>query len=155
MARNINVISMFPDDDTDKEVFLQAAGKSYSGKERHVSLYWINRDQGMLFVEHVLQLIGAPGNYHWENMARFRDRDAGWKDTIYPLGRYTREQRDQIVKLAGLVEYNPSSTVNSCRAWMRDLLEAMTEDPIVSLDRNIFEQVDEQVPLAKRRPEVV
>ncbi len=37
-----NVYNIRPDDESDEEVFIKAAGSSYNGVERHVLMYWDN-----------------------------------------------------------------------------------------------------------------
>ncbi|THH07839.1 hypothetical protein EW146_g9187 [Bondarzewia mesenterica] len=153
---NINVLSAYPDNNDTKEVFLQASGKNYSGTgQRHVLLCWENLHDQRNFVMQVIQLIGIPGAYQWENVAKFRNKRTFLSgNDVYPMGSFTRDQRDRIIELAGMVEFESTSTVNTCRVWMRDLLEAMMNDATVSLSQIKFNEIDKGVPLLKRQPEV-
>ncbi|KAA1470929.1 hypothetical protein DENSPDRAFT_80744 [Dentipellis sp. KUC8613] len=152
-VKQINVVSVYPDNQDTKEVFLQAAGTHYSGSERHVLLYWTNYIKKPMIVAHITQLLGIPGAYHWENAATLQDYDTFLHHDTYSLGEYSRAQRDRIIELAEHLDFVPTSTVNSCRTWMRDLLDAMVKDPDVALDPDIFSMIDEEVPLLVRRPE--
>ncbi|KAI0032368.1 hypothetical protein K488DRAFT_85911 [Vararia minispora EC-137] len=152
---DMNVLHIFPDNDRPKDVFVQANGKT-SGASRHVSLFWVNRDDGRLFIVQVLQLVGIPGKYHWENAARMRSRrSAGTQEVndIYALGMFSRVQRDRIISLASQVRFESASTVNNCQVWLRDLLEAMMRDPDVALPQSTFDELDRGISLLKRRPE--
>jgi hypothetical protein len=68
------------------------------------------------------------------------------------LGEFTRAQRNRILELARKVKFERKSVVNSCRVWTRDLLEAMVEERLIG--QAMFEDVDEKVPLLRRKPEV-
>ncbi|KAI0032373.1 hypothetical protein K488DRAFT_78515 [Vararia minispora EC-137] len=154
---NNNVLHMFPDNNQPKEVYLQANGKDRSGAvARHVSLFWINRDDARLFITQIIHLIGIPGRYHWENVAKMRDPrtvQTQQRHDIYWLGTFSRAQRDRIIQVAGSIYFEPSSTVNDCRVWMRDLLDAMTKDPSLALPQSTFMELDRSIPLCRRRPE--
>ncbi|THH15670.1 hypothetical protein EW146_g4840 [Bondarzewia mesenterica] len=153
---NINVLSVYLDNNDKKEVFLQASGKNYSGTgQRHVLLCWKNLHDHRNLVMQIIQWIGIPGAYQWQNVARFRNMYTFISgNDIYPLGFFTRGQRDRIIELAGMVEFDRTSTVNTCRVWMRDLLEAMTNDAVVSLSQIKFNEINKGVPLLKRQTEV-
>ncbi|THH32389.1 hypothetical protein EUX98_g1812 [Antrodiella citrinella] len=144
-----DVYDSFPDDDKVKIVQLQAAGLSYSGVgDRHVVIQWYNATN----VTQLIQLSGNPGNYAFYSPWGRSEPAFKLNDTFYTLGEFTRAQRDIILVLADAVRFEKSSTVNSCRTWTRDLLEAMVQDGLLS--QEIFDKIDQEVPLLKRRPEV-
>ncbi|KAF9512263.1 hypothetical protein BS47DRAFT_1088570 [Hydnum rufescens UP504] len=146
-----DVYPQHPDDNTVKEVRLQAAGMSYPGYgDRHVLLEWTNRvdDKGQI-VTQILQLTGQSGNYsYYAPVAKYRSASSRERNAFYSLGSFTRVQRDQILMLAKSVQFSKSSTTNGCRVWTRDLLEAMVEAKLISVAK--FKEFDEGVPLVKR-----
>ena len=145
----------FPDDDSEKEIRLEAVGKKRAGPndDRHVCLFWTNGVVGEGHDEaqcvQVLHLTGGPGAYaFYTRQTRLQDPATQEQDTFYVLGRYTRAQREQILELAGRVSYDRHSWVNGCRVWMRDLLEAMVDAGL--LQKPTFEYLDSEIPLKKR-----
>ncbi|KAI0050515.1 hypothetical protein FA95DRAFT_604502 [Auriscalpium vulgare] len=154
---NVNVLSVFRDSDTAKEVFLQANGKAYAtdgGPGRHVFLHWDNSlpvTKGM-FVSQIVQLIGIPGRWTWESVAHMQDRADLAQHTQFSLGTFSRAQRDRILALAEGIAYDPESVVNTCRVWMRELLEAMVKEGLLAQEK--MDEIDGAVPLLRRRPEV-
>lgn len=148
----------FPDDNSVKEIHLEADGKKRPGPkdDRHVLLCWTNGTVGegndeALYTQ-VIHLTGGPGTYaFYTPQVKLQHRSAREKNTLYSLGRFTRAQRDRILVLAGSVKFERHSWVNGCRVWTRDLLEAMLD--IGLLQRGVFDFVDTDVPLNKRLPE--
>jgi hypothetical protein len=145
----------YPDNDETKEIFLQADGLEISDPEdRHVLLHWVNGNDdetGSRYMQ-IVHLTGGPGNYHFhpEQVKKHSD-DSLEKNTSYNLGCYGRAQRDQVLKLAKAVGFNPKSRVNSCRTWTRDLLLEMVNNDLLPLET--FNLVDKGVPLKERVPE--
>ncbi|KAM5531433.1 hypothetical protein V8D89_014890 [Ganoderma adspersum] len=145
----------FPDDDSEKEIRLEAVGKKRAGPndDRHVCLCWTD---GMLgegddaaLCTQVIHLTGGPGAYaFYTPQTRLDSSISRDQNTFYTLGRYTRAQREQILELASRVSYDRRSWVNGCRVWMRDLLEAMVNAGL--LQKPIFEYLDSEIPLKKR-----
>ena len=142
----------YPDDNTTKEVVLQADGLVVVNPEdRHVLIHWTNGTdaEGRRYTQ-IIHLTGGPGNYSFHTpQVKMHSEEA---DTFYPLGRYTRAQRDQIIALAKAVNFDKKSYVNNCRAWMRDLLEAMVNTDLLS--KAEFDRIDGSVPLIKRVAEI-
>ncbi|PBK61149.1 hypothetical protein ARMSODRAFT_965160 [Armillaria solidipes] len=152
--RNItpNVYNICPDDESDKEVFIEAAGSSYNGVERHVLMYWDNGTLNQARVVQVIKIVGIPGDYTFKPPVARLHRPMQDPDTSFFLGEFNREERDIILELARKVKFDERSTRNGCRIWLRDLLEAMIHEGFISDEA--FEVIDQEVPLVKRRPEV-
>ncbi|VDB82675.1 unnamed protein product [Peniophora sp. CBMAI 1063] len=145
-----------PDDDSVKNVFLQADGKTTAaeGEDRHVLIYWENGTGTHASNKHIqiLQLSGGPGNYaFYPDMLISQSEAERARNTYYELGQYTRAQRDKIKRLAGDVVYLKSSRINSCRTWTRDLFELMVAANLITQEQ--FDLMDADVPLRKRLPE--
>ncbi|PIL34491.1 hypothetical protein GSI_03268 [Ganoderma sinense ZZ0214-1] len=140
----------FPDDESVKLIELQAAGlyPPVAG-DRHVLLRWFNGMEGSHTYTQVIHLTGGPGNYAFLTPSIKRHSEESRRlNTFYPLGLYTRAQRDQIISLASSIRFNRRSTVNDCLVWMRDLLEAMVA--VGLLHKATFDVLDAQIPLKKR-----
>ena len=141
----------YPDDDRTKEVELQADGLVVlNPDDRHVLLRWTNGvdAEGRVYAQ-IIHLSGGPGNYNFHTpQVRIHSEASRGANTCYPLGQYTRAQRDQIVALAKAVDFERRSRVNNCQAWMRDLLEAMVGANLLS--KAEFDKIDVSVPLIKR-----
>lgn len=71
--------------------------------------------------------------------------------TQYYLGNFTREERQLLLHLAEGVHFDKTSVINGCRVWMRELLEAMVKENLIS--EETFEIIAIEVPLPKRLPE--
>ncbi|KZT01454.1 uncharacterized protein LAESUDRAFT_707385 [Laetiporus sulphureus 93-53] len=146
----------YPDDDSTKEVVLQADGLQHAGTgDRHVLMRWLNKMDGDgAHITQIVQLTGGPGNYNFFTpVVKKQSENSRNSNTFYSLGQYTRVQRDQIITLAKAVQYDKRSRVNSCRTWTRDLLEAMVKAGLLSQTK--FEEIDTGVPLRKRVPELL
>lgn len=143
----------FPDDNSTKLVELQAAGKfPPASGDRHVLLRWTNAEQGPYKYTQVVHLTGGPGNYAFYTPSVKRHSEASrQQNSFYPLGYYTRAQRDQIIYLASSIQFNKYSKVNDCLVWMRDLLSAMVA--VGLLQKATFDILDAQIPLKRRVPE--
>ena len=141
----------YPDDNSTKEVELQADGlvTAYTG-DRHVLLRWTNGTdaEGRVYVQ-IIHLSGGPGNYNFHTpQVKVHSEASRGANACYPLGQYTRAQRDQIIALAKAGDFDRRSRVNNCRTWMRDLLEAMVGANILSKAES--DKIDVDVPLIKR-----
>ncbi|KAI5986695.1 hypothetical protein F5J12DRAFT_577002 [Pisolithus orientalis] len=147
--------NQYPDNDTTKEIVLQADGLvAENPDDRHVLLQWTNGVdlEGNSYTQ-IIHLTGGPGNYQFHTPQVKIDSDRSTQgNTSYVLGQYTRAQRDQIIALAKAVKFNKKSRVNNCQTWMRDLLEAMVNNGLLSSE--IFKKLDAGVPLKKRVPEL-
>ena len=144
----------YPDDDSTKEVVLEADGLvTATTGDRHVLLRWINgTDAGGRRYAQIIHLTGGPGNYSFHTpQVKMHSEESRTANTCYVLGQYARAQRDQIVALAKAVRFHRKSYVNSCRTWTREVLEAMVGADLLSRDK--FDEIDADVPLLKRVPE--
>ncbi|KAI0079412.1 hypothetical protein K474DRAFT_1617748 [Panus rudis PR-1116 ss-1] len=155
-AARYGIANQYPDDDSTKEVLLQADGLEFAGiGDRHVLICWANgedSDNGTR-ISQIVQLSGGPGNYNFYTPSVQKQSLQSLKHhTFYSLGHYTRDQRDQIIALAKAIKYDKKSRVNSCRTWTRDLLEAMVNAGMLS--QTIFDEIDASVPLKRRVPEI-
>ncbi|KAG7088439.1 hypothetical protein E1B28_012431 [Marasmius oreades] len=141
----------YPDDDSTKQVVLQADGlKAANPDDRHVLIHWTNGTDasGNRYTE-VVHLTGGEGNYGFYTPQVKRHSDESLKlDTFYVLGHYTRAQRNQTITLAKAVQFNKTSRINNCQTWMRDLLEAMVKGGLLSEAE--FNKIDSGVPLKRR-----
>ena len=140
-----------PDDDSTKEVEFQADGLVVlNPDDRHVLLRWTNGTdaEGRVYTQ-IVHLSGGPGNYNFHTpQVRIHSEASRGANTCYPLGKYTRAQRDQIVALAKAVNFDKRSRVNNCQVWIRDLLEAMVGANLLS--KAEFDKIDVSVPLIER-----
>ncbi|TFK58437.1 hypothetical protein BDN72DRAFT_890428 [Pluteus cervinus] len=131
-----------PDDDSVKEVWIQAAGLVYSGVvDRHVMLWWLNGtyevESDVMPTTQVVQLTGNTGNYHYYcPVVKKRSRGSATSNQQWSL----------------TVQFTKTSTVNDCRVWTRDLLEAMVSAGLLSAE--VFTTIDQEAPLVRRQPEV-
>jgi len=145
----------YPDDDSTKEIVLQADGLVTAGPsaDRHVLLRWTNGiDESGRHYTQIIQLTGGPGNYNFYTpQVEGNLAESVTSNTFYELGQYTRAQRDKIITLAKAVNFDKRSRVNGCRVWTRDLLVAMIGAKLLSEDK--FNEIDVDVPLKKRVPE--
>jgi hypothetical protein len=149
-----NVYGVYPDDERVKDVFLQAAGQTYSGiGDRHVLLWWSNGIAGDgENVTQVVQLTGQAGNYsYYAPVAKVRSQNSTANNSQMLLGKFTRVQRDQLLNLAKNIKFEKQSTVNGCRVWTRDLLGAMVGAGLMS--QEVFADVGTKVPLVARKAE--
>ena len=144
----------YKDNDEAKNIFLQAWGlePEYNDPNtRHVLLRWMNGEDeiGTRYTQ-IIHLTGHPGN-RWEFhsiQVKAQSNDSLKRNTFYDLGSYSRAQRDRILGLADAVRFKPVSSVNNCQTWMRDLLEAMVDDDLLSLEK--FKEYEKEIPLKKR-----
>jgi hypothetical protein len=95
----------YPDDNSDKEVYVEAAGLTYNEyQDRHVLLRWFNRTPQALNDNGIMQLIQLTeqaGNYaYYSPVAKIRSLESGTANKTWLLGTYTRAQRDEILRLA-------------------------------------------------------
>ena len=140
----------YPDDDSMKEVVLEADGLvALNPDDRHVLLRWTNAIADGNRYTQIIHLTGGPGNYNFYTpQVKIHSKQSLQANAIYELGEYTCPQRDQIIALARAVSFSRWSRVNSCRTWMRDLLEAMVGANLLS--KTEFDKIDVDIPLKKR-----
>ncbi|KIK03734.1 hypothetical protein K443DRAFT_94713, partial [Laccaria amethystina LaAM-08-1] len=119
----------YSDNDIEKEVFLQAAGLSYSGTgDGHVLIWWSNASASDP-TSQVIQPTSQAGNYSYSQSPSAPQL-------------FARAQRDQVL---GFIR---SSVVNGCRVWTRDLFAGMVEVGLML--QEVFDDANRGVPLAKR-----
>ncbi|KAJ3843547.1 hypothetical protein F5878DRAFT_262395 [Lentinula raphanica] len=127
-----NYYEFIPDDDTEKDVYLQAHGHNFDGRERHVVIHWVNGTLADNPVTQIVQLSGIRGRFVFDS--------------------FTRGERQLLLRLADEIEFDKTSVVNGCRVWMRELLLALVREGLIS--EETFEVIEEEVPLPKRMPEM-
>ena len=146
----------YPDDDTDKPVYLQADGQmtAATDADRHVLLRWVNhieRDEAtgtIAYITQIVQLSGGPGNYAFKTPTIERQSARDWeRNKSYPLGILKRPQRDRIIEIARGLNFNMKTRDDSCRTWTRLLFVAMLAEGL--LDQETFDLIDKDVPLKK------
>ncbi|KAM5531443.1 hypothetical protein V8D89_014900 [Ganoderma adspersum] len=149
----------YRDDQSVKEVLLQADGKRLPdpGMDRHVCIRWTNavieQNGTQVPCTQVVHLTGWSGSYAFHTpQVKLHSEASRMYNTFYSLGHFNRAQRDRIIDLAHGVRFDRNSSVNDCRTWMRDLLEAMVNDGLIH--KNLFDHVDSDIPLKRRVPEV-
>jgi len=146
-----SVHTEYPDDDSVKDVTIHAAGKEISS-DRHVLLQWLNGTKDDVPVTQVVQLTGQAGNYnYYAPVVRMRSADTNIRNQVIPVGMFSRAQRDQILHLASQVEFRKTSTVNNCRVWLRELLQTMADNKLITQAK--FEEIIKVDPLQIRQQE--
>lgn len=70
----------------------------------------------------------------------------------FPLGNFTREQRERILVLANEVLFKKTSTLNSLSHLDQGPLEMMVKEGLVL--KSVFEEIDIKVPLLRRELEI-
>lgn len=152
-----SVYNTYPDDQSTKEVFIQAANLSYSGAgDRHVLIWWSNggdkTSDTPTPVRQVIQLTGQAGNYSYFYPVANSHPPALIQNNFQAfLGEFSRDQHDQIITLSKGIAFEKTSIVNGCRVWTRDLLNAMVNAGLLSQER--FHEIDRTIPLVRRRAE--
>ncbi|KAJ3727072.1 hypothetical protein C8R42DRAFT_717893 [Lentinula raphanica] len=148
-----NYYEFIPDDDTEKDVYLQAHGHNFDGRERHVVIHWVNGTLADNPVTQIVQLSGIRGRFVFDSLvAKLRNPATLDSHTQYYLGSFTRGERQLLLRLADEIEFDKTSVVNGCRVWMRELLLALVREGLIS--EETFEVIEEEVPLPKRMPEM-
>ena len=140
----------YPDDDSIKEVVLEADGLvAVNPDDRHVLLRWTNAIADGNRYTQIIHLTGGPGNYNFYTpQVKIHSKQSLQVNATHELGEYTRPQRDQIIALARAVSFSRGLRVNNCQTWMRDLLEAMVGANLPS--KTEFDKIDVDVPLKER-----
>jgi hypothetical protein len=143
----MNVYNEFPDNDNDKEIFVEVTGHEPAPWPRHVSIYWNNGVTPQK--ELATQLIHLTGYFaHYSPMVIPCSDTTFDKKFNFCLGTYTRSQRDTILQLAANIPFGLISERNDYSVWMRDLLESMVTEGL--LDQGTFTHLDKTVPLRRR-----
>ncbi|KAI0628602.1 hypothetical protein C8Q77DRAFT_1281176 [Trametes polyzona] len=140
----------YPDDNTEKEIVLQADGLTAANpNDRHVLLRWTNAVVDGQRYTQILHLTGGPGNYAFHTpQVKMHSSKSLEENTFHSLGKFTRAQRDEIIDLAKAVKFERTSRVNNCQTWMHDLLAAMVVKKL--LDKAKFDEWVKSVPLKVR-----
>ena len=149
-----SIYPTYPDDQSSKEVWLQAAGHIYTGGDRHVLIWWANgaKDNESPVIQ-IIQLSGQSGNYsYYVPVAQVQTENFMANNLQISLGNFTREQRDRILTLAKNVKYHKNSVMNGCRVWTRDLMEVMQAEALIPSE--LYTYTDESIPLVHRRAEL-
>ncbi|KAI0628611.1 hypothetical protein C8Q77DRAFT_357703 [Trametes polyzona] len=98
---------LYPDDQTDKEIFLQE-----NPSDGHVLLRWMNGTDDVHRYTQILHLTGQPGKYAFYTPQVKIHSDQSLQQNVYhSVGTFTRAQRDGIIKLAAEVEFERTSSV--------------------------------------------
>ncbi|CAL1711841.1 unnamed protein product [Somion occarium] len=148
---DMNFSSAYPDNNSTKELFLQAGGRKASDVPRHVLLFWWNNQSSNM--REIVQLKGISGRYTYDHRVQMSSPTSEMNNERWSLGMATRAARNRIIEIAAAVPFNPRSTVNDCRVWMRLLLEAMVQEHIITQEK--FDEIDRvQIPLPRPAPEV-
>jgi hypothetical protein len=140
-----------PDNDSEKDVYLEAAGRAGVLGDRHVQIWWENGQTQTGPVTQIVHLTGGIGNYAFISPTiKPRNQESIKNNEVVPLGTYSRAQRNHIIKLAGEVtaKITKTSRVNDCRAWMRDLLELMVTEKLIAEAK--VHSLCETIPLPAR-----
>ncbi|KAH0831281.1 hypothetical protein J3R83DRAFT_13916 [Lanmaoa asiatica] len=137
----------YPDDESDKELFLQASGM-IANHLRAVLLYWVN----MVFSdgEEVWQVVRLDKRdnvhkYVYPDMIVVDENEREDNETI-SLGVFSRDQREAVLECADDVEYDErSDDEGQCLRWMDQLLEQMIGEELV--ERKVVDVIRNAVPL--------
>jgi len=142
-----SVYDAHSDNDIDNEVFLQAAGLSYSdrqcldlGVERFClrSHQPCNPRHPTDRTSRELQLLRPSRPQHRRHTHTHRTYKSPWGCSL---------------EHEGTTAFVRSSVVNGCRVWTRDLFARMAEIGLMS--QEVFDDADRGVPLVKRRLEIL
>ena len=146
-----SVHTEYPDDDSIKEVTLHAVGFEISS-ERHVLLQWLNGTKEDVLITQVVQLTGQPGSYNYYTPVVIPcGADHNTRNQVIPVGKFAREERDKILRLANQIQFQRTSITNNCRVWLRELLVAMVDEKLITEAK--FGEIIEIDPLQIRQPE--
>ena len=99
---SLNYYTFIPDDETEKDVYLQAHGTKFDGLERHVVIHWKNGELGDSPVTQLIQLSGIKGNFAYNSLvpvAKIRNSATMDSHTQFYLGSFTREERRLLLDL--------------------------------------------------------
>ncbi|KAG8216152.1 hypothetical protein J3R82DRAFT_8158 [Butyriboletus roseoflavus] len=137
----------YPDDESDKELFLQASG-TIANHLRAVLLYWVN----MVFSdgEEVWQVVRLDQRdnvhkYVYPDLIVVDGCEREYNET-FSLGMFSRDQREAVLECADDVEYDErSSEEGQCLRWMAQLLERMMEEELVECA--VVDAIRDVVPL--------
>ncbi|KAF8066783.1 hypothetical protein FPV67DRAFT_1416717 [Lyophyllum atratum] len=156
----MNFYNYYPDNNQPKEVFVQAAGHTRAiGGARHALITWKNGDYVVSLgaepqiIRQIVQMeMDSRGYFYDSNPCAKKQGPASTRNNqFYSLGFLTRAQRDRILALAQAVRFRANSQVNGCRVWLRDLLEKMVNEAVIS--KATFDYICNDVPLPARQYE--
>ncbi|KAI9567702.1 hypothetical protein HD554DRAFT_935176 [Boletus coccyginus] len=141
----------YPDDESEKELFLQASNPGLASHLRAVLIYWVN-------------IVFSDGEEVWQVVRLDRREDSDVHKYVYPdmivvdgcerehhetfsLGVFSRDQREAVLECADDVAYEERSPEEEgqCVRWMRDLLERMVGEGLVQ--RAVVDAIRDAVPL--------
>ncbi|KAG9308286.1 hypothetical protein JVU11DRAFT_12049 [Chiua virens] len=153
----------YPDDETDKELFLQASRThphhphAHHSQQQHLShlraaavlLYWVN----MVFNdgEEVWQVVRLDEQ---DNVHRYVYPDlivvdgSVWEyNDMFSLGVFTRDQREAVLECADEIEYEVRCAEGGQGVrWMGRLLEQMVEEALVG--EGVVNAIRDSVPFS-------
>jgi hypothetical protein len=149
-----NFYNKYSDNNENKEVCLQAAGRTYLGTgDRHVTLLWENghSEDGANTIIQLIQLTGGSGNYNFYSPVAESRRNGSisGNNELFSLGIFSRPHRDRIIEIADGIHFAKKSNKNGCRVWTRDILQALVQEGLISQSK--FEEVDKGVPLVVQK----
>lgn len=141
----------YPDDESDKELFLQASRPGpFASHRRAVLLYWVNT-------------VFSDGEEVWQVVRLDRPEENDVHRYVYPdmivvdgcerehhdtfsLGVFSRDQREEVLECADDVGYEERSGEDEgqCLRWMSELLERMVEGGLVG--RAVVDAIRDAVP---------
>jgi hypothetical protein len=107
----------------------------------------VSRDAsvGSELARQIVQLQKTDSLYHYyEPNLRFHQLSTLDRYTIWPLGTFTRDQREQILELAGEVNIFPNTPHNGSYSWTKRLLAAMVDADL--LDGKLFATLLQDIP---------
>lgn len=144
----------YPDDESSKELFLQVPNGTPIAPHLGTVLliYWVN----MVFSdgEEVWQVVRLDRREDTNDVYKYVYPDMIVVDgqyqrghyATYPLGVFSRDQRETVLECAEDVEYDArSEEEDESSRWMGDLLERMVGEGLVT--RGVVDAIREGVPL--------
>ena len=154
----MNAYNYFSDDQSNKQVSLQAAGLKYEGGGRHVLLTWgngtdVNSAGAKRYARQIIQITQDAQGYHYDDepVAKFQSIASQNNNEFFELGDFTRAKRDRVLAIAKGTKFRQDSKVNGCRVWMLDVLQVMLNESLITQED--FNKVFVGVPLVKRKAE--
>ncbi|KAH7912851.1 hypothetical protein BJ138DRAFT_1147316 [Hygrophoropsis aurantiaca] len=145
-----DISALYPDNRENKDVFLQASGPSARSDPtlpRHVLIYWVNAtlpNGDQIYDTTQLEKHGNYFQYHYPNVVKVDHAEKGLNQTFF-LGKFTSQQREDILDLASEVEFQPTSLTEGSRVWTRKLLAKMEGEGLIG--RELYAQILQEVPL--------
>ncbi|KAF8910402.1 hypothetical protein CPB84DRAFT_1672635 [Gymnopilus junonius] len=137
-------------------MFASLLQTNWNPHSRHTFLYWVNAmtDSGRTTVHQIIQLEQLTTREYVYNpnlVIKRQSTESRMNNEQYYLGDLTHEQRQRVLYLAQRIPFNPWSQVNGCQVWLRDLLQCMLNEHIIT--QAVFNWVCQDIPLYERQPE--